>query len=159
MTTQFPGASPERVERLVTDKLEKAIQEIPEVEHVTSESRTGLSIVTVEVKESVTELRPVWDNLRRKVDRAARELPDGLQPVVNDEYGDVFGTVVALTADGFTYAELKSIADQVRDQLLMIEEVAKVDIHGAQDERVFVEYDNARLAELGLSAGQLQNIL
>ena len=159
VTTQFPGASPERVELLVTDKLEKAIQEIPEVEHVTSESRTGLSIVTVEVKESVMALRPVWDNLRRKVDRAARELPDGLRPVVNDEYGDVFGTVVALTADGFTYAELKSIADQVRDQLLMIEEVAKVDIHGVQDERVFVEYDNARLAELGLSAGQLQNIL
>ena len=159
VTSQFPGASPERVELLVTDKLEKAIQEIPEVEHVTSESRTGLSIVTVEVKESVTELRPVWDNLRRKVDRAARELPDGVRPVVNDEYGDVFGTVVALTADGFSYAELKSIADQVRDQLLMIEDVAKVDIHGVQDERVFVEYDNARLAELGLSAGQLQGIL
>ena len=159
VTTQFPGASPERVELLVTDKLEKAIQEIPDVDHVTSESRTGLSIVTVEVKESVADLRPVWDNLRRKVERAERELPDGVRPVVNDEYGDVFGTVVALTADGFSYAELKSIANQVRDQLLKIEDAAKVDIHGEQEERVFVEYDNARLAELGLSAGQLQNIL
>ncbi len=159
VTTQFPGASPERVELLVTDKLEKAIQEIPDVAHITSESRTGLSIVTVEVKESVMDLRPVWDNLRRKVDRAARELPEGVVPFVDDEFGDVFGTVVTLTADGFSYAELKEIADQVRDVLLKIENAAKVEIYGAQDERVFVDFDNARLADLGLSAQQLQNIL
>ena len=157
--TQFPGAAPERVELLVTDKLEKAIQEIPEVAHITSESRTGQSIVTVEVRESVTDLRPVWDNLRRKVDRVAAELPEGVAPVVDDELGEVFGTVMAITSDGFSYAELEEIAEQVRDFVLKIDDVAKVDIHGAQAERVYVDFDNARLAGLGLSAGQLQGIL
>ena len=157
--TQFPGAAPERVELLVTDKLESAIQEIPEVAHIKSESRTGLSIVTVELRETVTELRPVWDNLRRKVDGAAAELPQGVVPVVDDELGDVFGTVLALTADGFSSVELEEIAEQVRDVLLRIEDVAKVEIHGTQEERVFVDFDNARLSRLGLSAPQLQGIL
>jgi len=159
VTTSLPGASPERMELLVTDKLEKAIQEISEVEHIESESRTGLSIVTVTIDESVTNLRPVFDELRRKVERAARELPAGAVPIVDDEFGDVFGTVVTVTADGFSYAELKSVANQVRDQLLLIDDVSKVEIHGAQDERIFVEYDNARLGELGLSSLQLQAIL
>jgi len=157
--TVFPGAAPERVELLVTDKIEKAIQQIPEVAHITSESRTGLSIVTVEVRESVTELRPVWDDLRRKVEAAARELPQGVVPVVDDEFGDIFGTVVALTADGFSYAELREIGDQARDVLLRVDDVAKVEIHGTQEERVFVDFDGAGLAALGLSAVQLQSIL
>ncbi|MCY3808736.1 MAG: efflux RND transporter permease subunit [Gemmatimonadetes bacterium] len=157
--TQFPGAAPERVELLVTDRLESAIQEIPEVAHITSESRTGLSIITVEVRETVTDLRPVWDNLRRKVDRAADDLPQGVVPVVDDELGDVFGTVLALTADGFSYVELEEIAEQVRDVFLRIDDVAKVEIHGTQEERIYVDFDNARLSGLGLSAPQLQGIL
>jgi len=157
--TQFPGASPERVELLVTDKIESAIQQIPEVAHITSESRTGVSIVNVEIRESVTELRPVWDDLRRKVEGAARELPQGVVPVVDDEFGDVFGTVIALTADGFSYSELEATGNQVRDAILKVEDVAKVDLHGVQEERVFVDFDNARLSRLGLSAAQLQGIL
>ena len=157
--TPFPGASPERVELLVTDKIEEAIQEIPEVAHITSESRTGISLVTVELRESVMDLRPVWDNLRRKVEAAARELPQGVVPVVDDEFGDVFGTVIALTADGFSYAELEEVAEQVRDVLLRIDDVAGVDVRGVQEERVFVDFDNARLSGLGLSAAQLQSIL
>lgn len=159
VTTPFPGAAPERVELLVTDKLERAIQEIPEVANITSESRTGLSIVKIEIRESVMQLRPVWDNLRRKVDAAAYELPQGVVPLVNDELGDVFGTVLALTADGFSYAELEEIAEQVRDVFLRIDDVARVEIHGTQAERVFVDFDNARLSGLGLSAAQLQGIL
>ena len=157
--TQFPGAAPERVEYLVTDPIERAVQEIPEVAHIKSESRTGLSIITVELRESVTELRPVWDSLRRKVDDAAGTLPAGVTPVVDDELGDVFGTVVTLTADGFSYAELEAIAEQVREVFLRIEDVSRVDVKGTQEERVFVDFDNARLAGLGLSAGQLQGIL
>ncbi len=158
--TIFPGASPERVEQLVTDKLEKAIQEIPQLESVTSQSKTGVSIIMVNILESYKEMRPIWDDLRRKVDRVASELPEGIRgPFVNDEFGDVFGTIVTITGDGFSYAELKEIADEVRDELLLISEVAKVEIYGDQDERVFVEYNNARLAELGLSPAQLRNIL
>ncbi len=158
--TYFPGASPQRVEQLVTDKLEKAIQELPQLESVVSQSKTGVSIVLVNILESYREMRPIWDDLRRKVDRAAGELPDGvIGPTVNDEFGDVFGTVVTVAGDGYSYADLKRIADEVRDELLLIGEVAKVDIFGAQQERVFVEYSNARLAELGLAPLQLRNIL
>ncbi|UCH84877.1 MAG: efflux RND transporter permease subunit, partial [Candidatus Latescibacterota bacterium] len=158
--TYFPGASPERVEQLVTDKLEKVIQEMPEIDFLQSQSKPGVSIVFVNIKESLTEMRPIWDSLRRKVDRAIGDLPSDVRgPFVNDEFGDVFGTMIALTGDGHTYAELKEIADDTRNELLLIPEVAKVDIAGIQEERIFVEFNNARLAELGISPAQLQQIL
>jgi multidrug efflux pump subunit AcrB len=158
--TIFPGASPDRVENLVSDKLEEVIQEIPELDFVTSTSKTGVSIVMVNIREEFMDMRPIWDDLRRRVDKIRPDLPAGIVgPTVNDEFGDVFGVIVTLTGDGFSYAELKDVADEVRDELLRVTDVAKVEIHGAQDERVFVDYDNARLAELGLSPIQLQQIL
>lgn len=158
--TYFPGASPERVEQLVTDKLEKVIQEIPELDYVGSTSKTGVSIVMVNIKESFTEMRPLWDDLRRKVDKAVGDLPDDvIGPIVNDEFGDVFGIIIGLTGEGYTYAELKDVADEVRDELLLREDAAKVEIYGAQEERIFVEYSNARLSELGLSPSQLAGII
>jgi multidrug efflux pump len=160
VVTYFPGASPERVEQLVTDRLEEAIQEIPELEFLSSESKTGVSLIYVNVLENYTEMRPIWDDLRRKVDRVRPELPEGvIGPIVNDEFGDVFGIIIALTGEGYTYAELKEVADDVRNELLLIDETAKVEIQGAQEERVFVEYNNARLAEFGLSPLQLAQIL
>ena len=116
VTTFFPGASPDRVEKLVTDPLEKAIQEIPEIESVTSTSRTGISVINVAVKEQYKKMRPIWDALRRKVERETAKLPAGVRkPQVNDEYGDVFGIVLGLSGDGLSYAELKQIADDARD--------------------------------------------
>ena len=158
--TFFPGASPERVEMLVTDKLEKVIQEIPELDFVSSTSKVGVSIIYVNIRAEYTQMRPIWDNLRRKLENARDELPESaIGPIVNDEFGDVFGTVVSVTGDGFEYRELKQVADEVRDELLLIPEAAKVDIAGVQEERVFVEYDNTRLSEYGLSPLQLQQIL
>lgn len=160
VVTYFPGASPARVEQLVTDKLEEVIQEIPELDFVNSESRTGVSIVLVNVKERFRDMRPIWDNLRRKVDKIEGDLPEGvIGPDVNDEFGDVFGIAITITGEGFTYAQLKDVADDVRDEYLRLSDVAKVDIYGAQEERVFVEYDNSRLAELGISPSQLSQIL
>lgn len=160
ITTRLPGASPERVELLVTDKLEKKVQEMPEVDFITSESRNGISIVNVNFLESYKIMRPIFDDLRRKVDDVKQDLPDDIKgPFVNDEFGDVFGSVYTLTGDGYSYAELKVVADDIRDQLLKISDVAKVDIHGAQDEVIFVEYNNARLAELGVSPQQLSGVL
>jgi len=160
VTTYFPGASPERVEQLVTDKLESTIQEIPELDYVKSQSKTGISVIVVNIREEFTDMRPIWDKLRRKVERAAADLPDGVTgPTVNDEFGEVFGVIVTIAGDGFSYASVKDYADQSRDLLLRIDDVAKVDIYGAQEERVFVEYNNARLAEVGLSPVQLRNIL
>lgn len=160
VTTRFPGASPERVELLVTDPLEKAIQEIPELDNIQSTSRTGISIITVNILERYKNMRPIWDTLRRKVERETPKLPEGVEkPEVNDEYGDVFGIVLSLTGDGYSYAEMKEIADDIRDGLLRLPDAAKVDIYGAQEERIFIDYNTAKLAELGLSPIQLQNLL
>lgn len=159
VATLFPGASPERVELLVTDKIEKVIKEIPELDFVESESSTGLSFVLVNIKESYKDMRPIWDDLRRKIN-AIRGLPDGvIGPFVNDDYGDIFGIITTITGEGYSYAELKDIADDVRNELLLIEDAAKVDIYGVQDEQVFVEYDNAKLAELGMTTLQLSQYL
>jgi multidrug efflux pump len=156
ITTKFPGASPERVELLVTDKIEKVIQEMPEIDSIVSESRTGISIINANFKESYKVMRPIFDDLRRKVDTVIQDLPQGTQtPVVNDEFGDVFGSVYTLAGDGFSYAELKTVADELRDELLKEPDIAKVSVHGAQQEVIFVEYNNSRLAELGLSPQQL----
>lgn len=156
ITTHFPGASPERVELLVTDKIEKKIQEMPEIDSITSESRTGVSLVFANFKESYKVMRPIFDDLRRKVEDVVAELPQGVVPPnVDDEFGDVFGSVYTLSGGDYSYAELKSIADELRDELLKEPDVAKVEIFGAQQEVVFVEYNNSRLAELGLSPQQL----
>ena len=160
VVTYFPGASPERVEQLVTDKIEKEIQKIPELDEVRSESTTGNSVIWVDIREEYFDMQPIWDNLRRKVEGAKPKLPGGIiGPFVNDEFGDVFGIVVTIAGEDFLYRELKEVADGVRDELLLLPDVAKVDIYGAQDERIFVEYNNARLAEFGLSTAQLQHIL
>ncbi len=160
VTTYWRGASPERVEQLVTDKLEKAIQEIPEIDFISSTSKTGISVIFVNIKESYTDMRPIWDSLRRKVDKARVELPENIQgPFVNDEFGDVFGIVTTITGDGYQYSDLKDVADEVRDELLLLGDVAKVEIFGSQDQRIFVEYNNARLSEIGLSPSQLKEIL
>jgi multidrug efflux pump subunit AcrB len=158
--TYFPGASPERMEQLITDKLEKTIQEMPEIDNIMSQSKPGISIVYVNIQEKFRVMRPIWDNLRRKVEAARNELPAGIiGPFVNDEFGDVFGTQIAITGEGYSYADLKQIADECRNELLLIPEAAKVEITGTQEERVFIDFNNARLAELGISPGQLSQIL
>ncbi|MFK7989438.1 MAG: efflux RND transporter permease subunit [Sandaracinaceae bacterium] len=160
VVTRMPGASPERVEQLITDRIEQVVQEIPELDTVTSTSRTGVSIVTVQVREEFSDMRPIWDNLRRKVERIQNELPDGAgTPSVNDEFGDVFGVMIAVTSDGFSPAETRDFAEEVRDELLHVEDVAKVELLGVQEERVFVEYENARLSRAGLSPAQLRDVL
>ena len=160
ITTRLPGAAPERMEQLVTDKIEKKVQEMPEVDFISSESRSGISIVTVNFKESYKNMRPIFDDMRRKVDDVAEDLPKGINgPHVNDEFGDVFGSVFTLAGEGYNYADLEDVADEIRDELLKEPDIAKVSIHGAQEEVVFVEYNNARLTELGLSPQQLASVL
>jgi multidrug efflux pump subunit AcrB len=161
VVSRFPGASPERVEQLVTDKVEKIAQELPELKEVTSTSRTGLSAVSVKLRDEVApeDLQAVWDRLRRKLDQVD-DLPAGVAPVLNDEgIGEVFGMVVGLTSDGFSYADMKTFADDLRDDLIKLPNAAKVELGGVQDERVFVEFDNARLREYNLTASRLQGVL
>ncbi|NBC22129.1 MAG: MMPL family transporter [Gammaproteobacteria bacterium] len=158
--TVFPGASPGRVEMLVTDKLERVIQEIPELDTVRSSSKVGVSVIYVDIREEYKDMRPVWDDLRRKVDRARADLPEGVRgPFVNDEFGDVYGIQIAVTGDGYSYRELEEVADEVRDELLLIADAAKVEVAGAQKERIFGEFDNTVLSEYGLSPLQLRQAL
>ena len=160
VVTYFPGAAAERVEALVSSPIEEVVKELPELDFVQSESRNGVSIVSVNIRESYSDMRPIWDNLRRKVDNVVEELPEGVSvPQVNDDFGDVYGIVVGLTGEGFTFSELDAISDEVKAVFLQIQDTAKVEILGIQEERVFVEYNNARLADLGLSPGLLTQIL
>lgn len=158
VVSQFPGAGPERVEQLVTDKVEKVAQELPELKEVTSTSRTGLSIVKVTLKDEVQEenMQAVWDRLRRKL-QGIEGLPEGVYPILDDDgVGDVYGIVLGLTSDGYSYTELKDYADDIKDELIKLSDAAKVEIGGIQDERVFVEFDNTKLKEYDLTASKLQ---
>ncbi len=158
IVTRFPGASPERVEQLVSDPIEQAIQAMPELDYVSSTSRTGVSIVVAAFREEFKTIRPIFDSLRRKVQ--AVSLPAGVAtPEINDELGDIYPIIFTLSADGFSDREIKSIAKTIRDQLLQIDGVGKVDILGEQEERVFVEYSDARLSRLGLTPFSLQQSL
>jgi len=161
VVSQFPGASPERVELLVTDKVEKVVQELPELKEVTSTSRTGLSVVAVTLKDEVPEakMQAVWDRLRRKLS-SIQGLPEGVNPDLNDDgIGDVYGIVVGLSSDGFSYAELKEYADDIKDDLIKLPDAAKVELGGVQEERVFVEFDNAQLREYNLTAAKLSQTI
>lgn len=158
--TIFPGANPERVANLVTDPLEVRLQEMPEVKNIRSQSKTGVSVVWVDIRDEYSDMRPIWDKLRRKVDDARSTLPSNvIGPEVNDEFGDVFGTIIALTGEGYNYEELRGIAKSVRDQLLRLPDTGKVELLGIQAERVYFEFSNARLAELGLTVMQLAQAL
>ncbi len=160
IVTLFPGASPKRVEQLVTDKIEKKIQEIPELEYVKSHSKAGVSIIFLKILHQYKNMRPIWDKVRRKVKDASVELPEGITgPFVNDDFGDVFGIVIGITGEEFSYAELKTIADQFKNELLLIDNVGKVEIYGVQEKRIFIEYSDSKLAELKISPFQLMNIL
>jgi multidrug efflux pump len=151
--TMWPGASAEDVERQLTDKIEKKLQETPRLDFLRSYSKPGESVVFVFVKDSSRpdEIRDTWYQVRKKIGDARGTLPQGIQgPFFNDEFGDTFGNIYAITGEGFTYAQLKETADQVRNQLLRVKDVAKVDLIGEQDEKIFVELANAKLATIGI---------
>lgn len=158
--TQFPGASPQRVEELVTDKLEEKIREMSELKVLRSQSMTGLSIIEAEYHDSIKEMGPVWQKLRNKVTDAQPSLPsEAKTPMVNDEFGDVFGILISLTGDGFSYRELKDAADDMRDNLLKVDGVGKVERWGVQDERIYVDFTNSRMASAGVSPFALAQII
>ena len=151
--TLWPGASAEEVERQLTDRLEKKLQETPRLDFLRSYSKPGESVVFVFVKDSSRpdEIRDTWYQVRKKAGDIRHTLPQGVQgPFFNDEFGDTFGNIYALTGEGFSYAQLKEAADRIRDRLLRVRDVAKVELVGEQDERIHVELANAKLATFGV---------
>ncbi|MDH4126382.1 MAG: efflux RND transporter permease subunit [Gammaproteobacteria bacterium] len=160
--TPYPGASAEEVEQEVSDLLEIAVQQLGQLDRVVSKSERGLSTLTVTIKDQYgKELLPqVWDELRRKVNDAAVNLPPGAgQPVVVDDYGDVFGVFVAVTADGYSYAELKDYVDILRRELLLVQDVGKISTYGERKEAVYITFDRDRLSQLGIDSQTIVNEL
>jgi multidrug efflux pump subunit AcrB len=162
--TPYPGATAEQVAEEVTDPIEAAVQQLQELKKVTSISRPGESEVQVEIRmefaRTRAELEQIWDKLRRKVADAQAKLPPGAGPsFVNDDFGDVFGLFLALTGEGYSLAELKSHAEDLRKDLLLVDGVAKVNLHGAPEEAVFVEISNSRVAGLGIPVARIHDAL
>jgi multidrug efflux pump len=151
--TLWPGASAGEVERQLTDRIEKKLQETPRLDFLRSYSKPGESVVFVFVQDSSRpdEIRESWYQVRKKIGDIRGTLPQGtVGPFFNDEFGDTFGNIYALTGDGFTYAQLKEHADRIRDRLLRVKDVAKVELVGEQQERIYVELANAKLGTFGV---------
>lgn len=162
VTTIYPGASAEQVEREVSDVLESAVQQLTQLKQVRTTSRPGYSELRVEILErySSEEIPQIWDELRRKINDTAASLPPGAQaPVVNDDFGDVFGLYYAMTGDGLTRTELHEAAKTLRRGLLPVEGVGKVEIAGAIEERFVVEIPQARLAALRIAPEEIAGAL
>ncbi len=160
--TYWPGATAQQVAEQVTDKLERTLQEVPYADKIRSYSKPGESQIIFQIKDSskANEVAHVWYTVRKKINDMRYTLPMGVQgPFFNDEFGDVFGVIYALQADGFTYAELKVFADEVRQKLLRVNDVAKVELFGVQDEKLYIEISQKRLSQLGLDFTQVLNQL
>ncbi|HKJ90679.1 MAG TPA: efflux RND transporter permease subunit, partial [Oceanipulchritudo sp.] len=153
VVTQYPGASAREVEQEVTDEIEQAAQKLGQLDSVKSRSERGLSTVTVSIRDTFGKdsLPQVWDELRRKVDDAQRRLPPGVaESIVIDDYGDVYGIFVVIHGSDYSYAELEDVVDYLKREILLVEDVAKVDTLGTQGEAVYVELNRDRLAQLGI---------
>ncbi|MBM7624546.1 efflux RND transporter permease subunit [Sporohalobacter salinus] len=163
--TYMPGASPEKIANLVSDEIEEVVKEIPELDYVESENRRGVSIVTVNLKDKYENVRPVWNDLRRKLEGESTynikgKLPrNTVGPFINDDYGDVYGTIIGVTGDGYNYAELEEKVENMKDELLGISDVAKVNIIGKQKKRIYLKYNRAKLNRMGLSVRKMKQIL
>jgi multidrug efflux pump subunit AcrB len=152
--TPYDGASPLEVEKEVTDRIEQAVQSLGQLDYVKSISQEGMSVVYAEIKPEFDsgQIPQIWDELRRKVNDAAGFLPPGAGPVmVNDDFGDVYGVYFAISGEGFSGRELKDYAKYLKKELLLVDEVAKIDIWGEQAETIYVEFPRARLSQLGIS--------
>ena len=166
VTTQFPGMSPERIEALITRPIEEKIREIPEVKHIESDSKTGVSLVKVTLNDDIFDLLPVWQDLRDKMSDVTSSLPKGTTaPVVNDQVGLTAVATIALWADGFSLAEMKDVAKTLSERLYALDGIKKIERFGEQDERIYLDFNRAQITQYGIDINviiqtlQTQNII
>ncbi|MDE1263200.1 efflux RND transporter permease subunit [Vibrio aestuarianus] len=162
VVTSYPGATPQQVEEEVTYPIEKAIQQLTYVDEVNSISSRGLSQITVSMKNNYgpDDLPQIWDELRRKVNDLKGQLPPGVNdPQVIDDFGDVYGILLAITGDGYSYKELLDYVDYLRRELELVDGISKVSVSGQQQEKVFIEISMKRISSLGLSPQTVFNLL
>ncbi len=153
--TAYPGASPEEVELEVTDRIETAIQEMPQILRLTSYSKAGVSIIRVEMQEEfwADRLPQVWDEMRKKIRDITPQFPPGvIKPEIIDDFSFVFGFVLAVTGDGYSYAELESYAKGIRKELNLVPGVARADLWGVQPKVIYLDVSETQLAELKITA-------
>ena len=158
----WPGATAQQMADQVTDKIEKTLQEVPHTDKIRSYTKPGESLTMFQVKDNTPagEVNAVWYQVRKKIGDMRPTLPAGvIGPVFNDEFGDVYGSIYALTADGFSQEELRAYADRVRRELLKVPDVAKVETFGVQTEKLYIEVSQKRLAALSLDFNQVINQL
>ncbi|EGQ9233846.1 efflux RND transporter permease subunit VmeI [Vibrio alginolyticus] len=162
VVTSYPGATPQQVEEEVTYPIEKAIQQLTYVDEVNSISSRGLSQITVTMKNNYgpDDLPQIWDELRRKVNDLKGTLPPGVnEPQVIDDFGDVYGILLAVTGDGYSYKELLDYVDYLRRELELVDGVSKVSVSGQQQEQVFIEVSMKKLSSIGLAPDTVFNLL
>lgn len=158
ITTTYPGASAEEVELEITDRIETKLQEMVELKNVYSNSRPGLSIIKVDIKSQYwsDRLPQVWDVLRKKVADIEPTLPPGAgKPAVGDDFGFVFGFLLAVSSDGFSYGELERYVKEMRKELSIVPGVARVNLWGVQEKRIFLEVSTPQLVALNLTPAQI----
>ena len=154
----WPGATPQQMAEQVSDKIERTLQEVPHADKIRSFTKPGESLILFQLKDSTPakEVAGTWYQVRKKVGDMRYTLPQGVQgPIFNDDFGDVYGSIYALSADGFSQEELRQHAEKVRSELLRVPDVAKVELFGVQAEKLFIEISQKRLAELGLDFNQV----
>src|SRR5262245_24472857 len=160
--TLYPGATAAEVEQQVTDRLERKLQELPYLDNLRSYSKSGESVIFITPRQDVDprDIQYIWYLARKKVADIRHTLPAGaIGPFFNDEFGDTYTSVLAFSFDGFGYPEVRDYVEAARQRLLRLPYVEKVDLIGDQEERVYVEFSDAKLAQLGLAASQVATVL
>lgn len=160
--TNWPGASAEEVARQVTERIEKKLMETGDYDRIVSFSRPGVSQVTFMAREDIhsSEIPELWYQIRKKISDIRATLPQSIQgPFFNDEFGTTYGNIYALTGKGFDYAVMKDYADRLQLQLQRIRNVGKVELIGLQDEKIWIDLSNTKLATLGLPLAAVQKAL
>lgn len=158
----WPGASAEQIEEQVTDKIEKKLQDTPGIDYISSYSKPGQAVIFVYLKETVPEkdVRPTWLEVRNLVNDMKNTLPSEVQGVYfNDRFDDVYGSIYALTSDGFSYEEMRSNAEKIRRELLTVKNVKKVELIGVQEEKVYIEIESSKLAQLGIDPSLISSTI
>ena len=162
VSAAWPGASAKEVEMHLTNELEKQIQTLPQIDKITSYSRPGVCVITVSLKDEVTgnTVRQRWLELRNIVDDGKKNLPSGtLGPYYNDRFDDVYGNIYALTGDGFTYEDMRKYAEKIKLDFYGIKDVKKVELVGVQPEKIFVQMQTDKLAQLGLDTSSIASTI
>jgi multidrug efflux pump subunit AcrB len=156
--TLWPGATNLDTVRQVTDRIEKKLEDVPNLDYLKSYTKAGESVVFVNLKDSTraSEVPDLWYQVRKKIGDIKQTLPQGVQgPFFNDEFGDTYALIFALTSDGYSQRELRDYAERVRAELLGVPDVAKIDLLGTQDEKIYLEFSTQQLAAMGLDISQL----